>query len=720
MGIDLSRLRAIFREELDERRQTLEQGLLELERSPSAQRRTELLRELFRAAHSLKGAALSVGSPAVAAVAHQLEEALEGLQGTDETEIDVAALLDEVDRLGRAADDDASAGPSPTERGTETDPGPTLSGDAGTGPSSPLRAARPPPRDGASSGRARVPIGVLEAAVTSAGQVQLAIHGLEDLADGIAACASAVRRVRADLQHLTGALVVRDRNGERPSNGRAVADEPAQQLVELERRLGHLGHRTDEVQRELVRAGADVSQAVQVLTMVEFDQVCAGLDRALRDVAEGSGKRVRLELASGALELDRTVAAALRDPLLHLVRNAVGHGIELPAVRERDGKSPVGEVQVAAEVRSGRLVVEVSDDGAGIDPGRLREAAERAGLEPPSDPTELLQLVFAPGLSTNRDVTDVSGRGVGLDAVRSGVEAVGGTAEIASDAGRGTTVTLTLPLSLSTMRVLVVKIGSETVALPATAVRNVLRVDPEHLVHVGARRGVLHDDRPVPIVDLAPVLGFTGTSALDDGSVVVVVDVPGGNAALSVDGRLEQHEVTVRTLGPRLEDTPGVLGAVTLPDGHLVLVLNPATWARRAMEGNAPTAEDAGTPQTTHAPHVLLAEDTLTTRTLERSILEAAGYVVTTAADGTGAWELLQQRGADLVVTDVDMPNMDGFSLCEAIRSSARFSDVPVVLVTSLADDHHRARGAEVGANAYFVKSDFDQQTLLDTVARLL
>ncbi|MBW3665449.1 MAG: response regulator [Actinobacteria bacterium] len=720
MGIDLGRLRAIFREELDERRQTLEQGLLELERSPSVQRRTELLRELFRAAHSLKGAALSVGSPAVAAVAHQLEETLEGLQGTDETEIEVAALLDEVDRLGRAADDDASAEPSRTGPGTEAEPGPTLSGDTGTGRSPPARADRPPPSDGASSGRARVPVGELEAALTSAGQLQLAIHSVEDLADGTAACASVVRRVHADLQHLTGVLVARDRPGGRPPNGRAVADELAQQLVELERRLGHLGHRTDEVQRELVRSGADVSRAVQVLSMVEFDQVCAGLDRAVRDVAEGSGKRVRLQLASGALELDRTVAAALRDPLLHLVRNAVDHGIEPPAVRERDGKPPVGRIRVAAEVRSGRLVVEVSDDGTGIDPVRVREAAERAGLEPPSDPAELLQLVFAPGLSTSRDVTDVSGRGVGLDAVRSDVEAVGGTAEIASDAGRGTTVTLALPLSLSTMRVLVVKIGSETVALPATAVRNVLRVDREDLVHMGARRGVLHDDRSVPIVDLASVLGFTGASARDDdGSVVVVVDVPGGHAGLSVDGPLEQHEVTVRTLGPRLEDAPGVLGAVTLPDGNLVLVLNPATWARRAMENPVPSAQQAGT-ETSRAPHVLLAEDTLTTRTLERSILEAAGYVVTAAADGAEAWELLQQRGADLVITDVDMPNMDGFSLCEAIRSSPRFSDVPVVLVTSLSDDRHRARGAEVGANAYFVKSDFDQRTLLDTVARLL
>lgn len=714
MPLDREQLLAIFSEELAERCRELERGLLELAQQPTGDRGAELLRELFRAAHTLKGAAHSVGAPAVARIARELEDTFDRIRDDPDGAADphYETLLAAVDRLeGAAAELDAGSEPAYRDDRRRDAAGGTA-----------VQAAAPR-RPGSEAGPqpARVSPADLEEAVARAGELGLVAQRVAAVEREVGSAADAVRAVRDCWQRLRDGLAAAERDGGLDPATRVAADQLDGALQRLAVLSRDLPQRMADGGRQLERATDAVKDAVQQLSMVRFDVVCAGLDRSVRDIATATGKQVRLEVGSGDLELDRAVATALRDPLLHLVRNAVDHGVERPDGRRAAGKPDAGNVRVAGEVRSGQVVVTVSDDGAGIDPQAVRAAAQRRGIDLPADDSEVPRLLFTAGLSTSGDVTDVSGRGVGLDVVRASVEASGGTARIVSTPGRGTTVTLTLPLTLSTMRAVLVDVRGETVAVPATAVVRVVRVAPHDVVRVDGRDTVAVDGRSVVLADLGALLDFGPRAGRDDGKLeAVVVGTTEGGVACTVDAVHGEQDVTVRPFGPRLRDAPGVLGGIVLADGTCGVLLHAATWVARARQTRPPAAAGERRDGPAASPHVLLAEDTLTTRTLERSILETAGYEVTVAADGAEAWRLLQRHGADLVVTDVDMPEMDGFELCRRIRASTRFSGLPVVLVTSLADDRHRARGLEVGATAYFVKSAFDQAALLDTIARLL
>jgi two-component system chemotaxis sensor kinase CheA len=374
--------------------------------------------------------------------------------------------------------------------------------------------------------------------------------------------------------------------------------------------------------------------------------------------------------------------------------------------------------------------VVVSDDGRGFDLEGLRQQARKRGLPVPADERELARLAFLPGLSTARLITDVSGRGVGLDVVKSRLEALHGTVELAFTPGAGTSFTLAVPLTLTTLRALFVTAGGQTFALAGTNVRKLVRVDPAaeeppQFCSVQGRDALRLRGAPLlPVASLAETLGLRSREPLRPGEKASVLVVAAGEQRLAfvVDEFLAEQEIMIKGLGARIRRVAHVSGATILPSGKIALVLNAANLMRTALAaapGRAPAplvAREAAAART----RILMAEDSLTTRTLVKSILEAAGYDVTAAADGAAAWDLLQQRGADLLVSDVEMPRMDGFALTEAVRGSQRFRELPVVLVTARASDADRARGAAVGANAYLVKSAFDQQNLLETIAQLL
>ncbi|MBW3662509.1 MAG: response regulator [Actinobacteria bacterium] len=710
MALDRGRLLAIFGEELEDRRRDLERGLLELEGHPSAGRAGEVVAELFRAAHSLKGAAHSAGIAAVAHVAHDLEDLFAQLRDSGDAPggAQLHAALQAIDQLDSLAQELRPPGGS--EASSET------SARVGRGDET-QQPARPAP--GPARGeqlRARVASEDLDAAVAAAGELHLSVARVTELSDVARDTAAEARRVERDWQGLSGWLTGEANQAQlRAAAGRV--DAGLRQLATL---ATDMQRRAAERERHLNRAAGEVQHAVQQLGLVRFDEICVGLDRAVRDVAKRSDKQVALEVDAGTLELDRGVAAVLRDPLLHLVRNAVDHGIEPPEARVRAGKPAGGRVAIAAALHEGELVVTVSDDGAGPDVAAIRAAAVRRGLDASGTDDEVVQLLFHPGFSTGSATTEISGRGVGLDVVRTSVETVGGSVEIKADAGTGMAVRMRLPLTLSIMRAVVVTTAGEVIALPAAAVEGAWRIPRDAVTDVGGRPTVVVDGRSVALAHLATVLGFGhGTVAGDAQLLVVGLRTADADAALIVDAVLGEQEVWVRPLPSRLRGLRGLLGGVVLGDGRCALLLSPATWVR-AVRQRASQEALPSPPISPPAARILLAEDTATTRMLEQSILEAAGYEVVVAVDGAEAWRLLQQQGADLVVTDVDMPNLDGFELCMRIRSSPRFAALPVVLVTALADDRDRARGLQVGADAYFVKSSFDQTSVLDTIARLL
>ncbi|HEY7605380.1 MAG TPA: response regulator, partial [Actinomycetes bacterium] len=450
--------------------------------------------------------------------------------------------------------------------------------------------------------------------------------------------------------------------------------------------------------------------------------------RMARDLARDRGKEVSVAVDDGGTEVDRSVLEQIKDPLVHLVRNSVDHGIEPPQARVAAGKPTAGTVSLRARQRGDTLLIEVADDGAGIDPERVRATAVERGLLPAETAAELpdheaLDLVLRSGFSTSPVVTDLSGRGVGLDVVREKVERLHGSIQVASHLGHGTTMTMSLPLSVSTMHCLLLQAGGQTFALPVPGVERIVRVAVDQVHRAEGRQAVQIDGQPVVLASLAEVLGLpppaNGDGHAAKRPVIVVAGGQGRRVGLLVDRLERTQELVVKNLPEPLLRVRHLAGATILGSGRAAMILSSTELVASVeqAEGTVQAAEVA--PEAPPAT-ILVAEDSITTRTLEKSILEGAGYRVRVAGDGAEAWRLLQGDSCDLLLTDVEMPQMDGFELTTKVRADQRLRDLPVVLVTSRDSDEDRERGVRAGADAYVVKGAFDQERLLDTLRRLL
>jgi two-component system chemotaxis sensor kinase CheA len=469
----------------------------------------------------------------------------------------------------------------------------------------------------------------------------------------------------------------------------------------------------------------DLEQEVMAARLLPVSTVFANLPRAVRELSTALGKEVALRVEGETTELDRKLLEALNDPLIHLVRNALDHGIEPPAERIAAGKPAAGQLTVAASATGGEVHLVIGDDGRGMDPQRLRESAVRKGLIGKEaaallSDQEALELVFLPGFSTAPIITDVSGRGVGMDVVRTNISELGGQALIESLPGAGTTITLVLPLTLVTSRVLLVELAERTFALPASGCRSIIWTRADDLRSIEGQALITYDDRSVPLLRLADLLEVEGKATLETAARVPTVLIGSAKRPLGllVDRLYDEREVVVKPLGPLFERRRRYSGAIQLGDGRLVLLLNPVALSQeaRGMAVAAPGARGAARSR----PRLLVADDSFTTRELIRSILQSAGYDVTVAVDGHDALDKLRVQLYDLVVSDVEMPRVNGFQLTARIRQELQLADLPVIIITSLASDAHRRQGLEAGAQAYIVKSQFDQDNLLVTVRQLL
>jgi two-component system chemotaxis sensor kinase CheA len=693
------RLRALFAEELDDGLQLLGPGLLSLEEQAGHASGAELVRELFRAAHSLKGAAHAAAVPEAVAICDRLETVFAAVRDGERVPDAalVTQLLAETDTLSSLAsrlhDTAAPVSSVPSGRAPVARPDPRT-GSAAT--------SEPAPVPAQPSGSLRVTADRVDEVLRQAGEGLVASRRLHAVVEQATRAAEEVETARGRLR----SALHRERSDAVPAGLDTLLDDAARAVTALARTV-------EATDRTLHHASSGVADAVQRLRTEPFGAACSSLDRVVRDIAVSTGKSARLTVVGSDVDVDRDVITALRDPLLHLVRNAVDHGLEAPDVRSAAGKPATGSVEVIAALEGSLLHVTVRDDGAGIDTARLRDAAAGRGLPLPDDDAEL---PFVAGLSSRDDVTDVSGRGIGLDAVRARLEQLGGSVQMTSQAGTGTGVQLTCPVTLAVLRVLLVRAGGQVVALPTSSVERVSQVDRQELREVEGQVLLTLGRRSVRAVSLAEALGFSVDPAVGDVDPLGVVVPRGGDAVLVTDGLLDELEVAVQPVPVRLAGAAGVLGITVSAGGLPAVVVNPVAVGRSSSPFAVRTAP---APQTA-AVRILLAEDTVTTRALERSILEAAGYSVAVAVDGADAWEQLQADGADLVVSDVDMPRMSGIDLCRRIRSSPQLRELPVVLVTSLDSSEDRKRGLEAGADAYVAKSEFQQGTLLDAIARLL
>ncbi len=727
-------LMSTFVEEVGDHVRSFNHDLLALESGQGDP--ASLLQSLFRTAHNLKGASRAVDVDVVEKACHGLEDILaRARDGERPLDAEAFAILfataDAIEDAGTRLKEKQSLASSPlaalTSRLSAFPRGGGATPVAAPPPSATVPAAPMPApasvlapaaplldrRDGDTL---RVSANKLDTVLARSGELLLAVRQTERRRDEWATLEEAALGLASDFRRLQ--TLVSPGVG---TETRAAVQQVAAGIDKLKDGLERAVADAGTGGRGLVRTAGELDSGVRSLRMVPFAEAGEGLERIVRDMALAAGKEVEFKLVGHEVELDRAVAERLKDPLLHLVRNAVDHGIETPPERAAAGKPPAGLITVSAALKGAQVEIAVTDDGRGLDRARIREEARARGLPEFAEDRDLLALVFHPGLSTARALTAVSGRGVGLDVVKSQVNALHGTVGLESVAGAGTTFALTVPLTVTLIRALLVESAGRMFALATTQVMGLRRLVPTEVRSVGGREMLAAPQGLLPLVSLAAALGLTAPRReRGQGGFVVLVEAGTSRVAFVVDELCAEQDLVVTGLGRRLRRVPNVAGCALMEDGGIALILSAAELAESALQ--APTGRPlitAAAPETVRK-RLLVADDSVTTRTLEKAILEEAGYEVSLAADGHQAWRILQKETIDLVVADVEMPGMDGFTLTETLRHSAALRRIPVVLVTSLSSDKDRARGMEAGADAYIVKSGFDRGGLLEAVGQLL
>lgn len=754
----LQELIEIFAVEAKELIAQLTHDLLAFEKSNDDMDRRRLLDEIFRHAHTLKGSADAVNLTRVKLVAHQLEtlfeavrrgeialspkavdvvleavdamDALIGLGEAGSSSNDVENLVSRVamltkeattDGLGRMSADGGRATESLT--GSSAPNGKESPRDS----PSPQEESRPraetPPERGETM---RISSSRLDSVLAQVGELIVTASGSEEQ----------LRRLWRIIRELKAweSSWRETRLGRGKSKGGTTTDgnhQLAAMLKDADKRLSSMSQDLEDLARNLGWHGRVMSLALRDLEgdlrearMHPIASAFEGLSRTVRELARSVEKDVRLEVHGADTRLDRVVLEQIKAPLLHLVRNAIAHGIENPKVRNALGKSKEGLIKVGATQRGNTVVIEVEDDGAGIDEaGLIAEAIER-GQATAAEAESLhgraaLELLFRPGFSLSSTITDLSGRGVGLDVVRENVEALHGSVEVQTSPGAGTKFTISLPLTITTTRCVLVRSAGQSFAMPLAAVVRSLRLNPHEIRIIDGRETTRINDQLVKLVPLSHFIGVDSSRAGETHATALIVRSGERQIALVVEEIRGIHEIVVKPIPPPLTDINPFAGAAILGSGEIVAVLHPADISSAAQTPRSETIRQDDNARTRN-PVVMVVDDSMTTRTLEKNILEAAGYEVIVAVDGVDAWTQLQTEKIDLVVSDVAMPRMDGFELTAKIRSDRRLQETPVLLVTSLDSPSDRERGVSVGADAYVVKGAFDQEHLLKTVRRLI
>ncbi|MCP4543847.1 MAG: hybrid sensor histidine kinase/response regulator [Chloroflexi bacterium] len=474
----------------------------------------------------------------------------------------------------------------------------------------------------------------------------------------------------------------------------------------------------------------ELEQEIKRVRMLPLSNITGTFGRMVRDLAQESEREAVLQIFGGDTELDKRVLEQIKDPLMHLLRNAVDHGLETAEQRETMGKPRTGTVSLRAEQLGKDVVIRVADDGHGLNLEAIRRTlARRGGVDVQSlSEEDLKEAIFNAGISTSPIITDISGRGVGLDVVRRNVEALHGRIDVDTAFGEGTTFTLTLPLTLTSSRGLLVRVSNELFAIPHNAIEYIMYVRLRDVVPLEGQDTVLYNNRPLTLVRLGDVLNLPRMDGKSEDSRIPVVILAAAERrmAFAVDALAGEQEVVIKGLGRQLSRVGGIAGATVMGSGEVVLILNVADLIKLGLRSDrrsvlATLVKTSPTVETRARRRILIVDDSITTRTLEKNILEAAGYNVQLATDGQEALGTIAVSGVpDLIVSDVVMPRLDGFGLTQRIREDPHTASVPVILVTSLDSAEDKARGIEVGADAYITKSSFDQNNLLETIEQLI
>ena len=768
----MKRLLSTFKVEADEHIKNITAGLIDLEKELEPQVKAGIIETVFREAHSLKGAARAVNRSDMETLCQSLETVFSGLK---HREIDLAPAL--FDTLHRSVDmlnaitlsppEEAAAGPGEISRITEK-LAKTAMGESGAKQAIPND--QPVPRDYPPTSEPKTfppgpefPVRETDDAARTQKKamstVRISMEKLDSLlrqSEELLSLKLTADRHLEDVQELTHIFGLwnkqwskiypvicefRRLQGKRDKQGRKRRQDDIQnvKLLEfaelthdnmkiLESRLAELRRRSDHDRYATGLMVDNLLGDVKQILMLPFSTLFEAFPKVLRDLSRDQGKEVELSISGGEIEIDRRILEEMRIVFIHLLRNTIDHGIEKPEVRKKNGKPPRGMIQIVVSRSEGnKAEILLSDDGAGIDLGGLKEASLKRGIVSPEEARKLteqdvLTLVFQSGVSTSPIITDLSGRGLGLTIVREKIEKLGGRVLIETHRHKGTTIRMALPLTVSTFRGVLVTAAELPFIIPTTEVERTVRIKREEIRTVENRDTLSLEGIAIPLVKLSDVLELSERNDESPVITVLIMESQGKRIGFRVDEILTEQEILIKGMSRPLSRVRNIAAATILGSGKVVPVLNAsdlvksaATSAVRPAKPAAPQAGGEAAKQ-----NILVVEDSITSRMLLKNILETSGYMVKTAVDGIDAISQLKTEKFDAVVSDVDMPRMNGFNLTEKIRGDKKLAELPVVLVTALGSREDRERGIDVGANAYIVKSSFDQSNLLETLRRLI
>ncbi|HKA38139.1 MAG TPA: Hpt domain-containing protein [Burkholderiales bacterium] len=730
----------IFLEEAQELLPHLGSDLRELKANPADEKVTQ---SLMRVLHTFKGSARMAGAIRLGELTHLMESRLEAAIEAKQFSAELFEELEsKMDRLSLDLERMRTGEPLTSAKPVAA---PTAPGEAPQ--EAPARAEAPLAGPAA---MLRVNADTLDQLINGAGEVGIARSRIEaelrmvkqtltDLNDSITRMRGQLREVeiQAESQMQSRAAVAEEQH----QNFDPLEFDRYTRLQELTRLMAESLHDVTSIQQTLIkslgetdaallaqaRTSRDVQQELMRMRAVPFANLDERLYRIVRQVARELDKKAELVIEGSEVELDRSVLEKVGAPLEHMLRNSLGHGLEMPAARVADGKPETGRINITLRQESNEIALIVSDDGAGLDLGKLhRKAVERGIMHPGKEPTEaeLMQLVFASGLSTAETVTELSGRGVGMDVVRNDIASIGGRIDIATARGKGTTFTVYLPLTLAVTQAVLVRSGNSVLAVSSAMVEQVLRLKSDALAAHYEKKVIESQDRQYPLHYIQLLLGTAEPTETQAYTSVLLLRSGIQRIALHVDEMLGNQEIVVKSVGPQLARVPGVGGATVLPDGRIALIINPVQLAQRLhvatarVEAEQPAAA-AAAPARPTTPIILVVDDSLTVRKITGRLLEREGYQVLTAKDGVEALEQIRDILPSVMLVDIEMPRMDGFELTRNVRADPRTQDIPIIIISSRTADKHREQAAQLGVNEFLGKP-YQEAELLGHIARFI
>ncbi|HEV8430057.1 MAG TPA: response regulator [Pyrinomonadaceae bacterium] len=750
----LQSLRETFKIEAGEHTESIASGLLLLEKTESAAEKQQLIETIFRAAHSLKGAARAVNFTSVESVCQALEDVFAAWKRRKSQP--VIPMLDVVhqalDAISRTINDRegkadpalavhvsalqnlnrTTSVPNTAEQVTSSNvPAPEMAI-----PVLPVEAEK-----SAIAETVRMAVSKLDARLLEAEEMlgaklvtqqreselrELLMH-IEEWRNAWTRTQPALRAIRQSLQ-------------------RSASSQDDTAIPELHRLVEFCDWSHDHMQSietkslSLTRTAAhdslfigklvdDLLEDSKRLLMLPLSTLGSFYQKLVRDLCRDQGKQAELVIRGDDVEIDKRILEAMKDPLIHVIRNCVDHGLEAPNQREQLGKASRGTITITVVAVNGdKVELVVADDGAGIDIEKLKSSAIKNGVITPAEASRMsdddsLALVFRSDVSTSPIITELSGRGLGLAIVREQTEKLGGTASIASSHGAGTSIRITLPITLRTFRGILVRVANHLFVLPTAQVQRVIRFSREQIQTVEGRETLTVNERAVSLVNLAGVLELSAIDLNEESTTTFPAIILGSadeQVAFAIDAVVDEQELLVKRFAKPLSRIRNIAGATVLGSGKLVPILNVSDLLKSAKRIGETLMRFTPAEQPIDlTKSILLVEDSITSRMLLKGILESAGYEVKTAVDGMDAFTLLRTQPFDLVVSDVEMPRLNGFDLTARIRADKKLGELPVVLVTALETREDHEHGIDVGASAYLVKSSFDQSNLLEAVRRL-